>query len=174
MTTEKSEPPVAPPPEVESAGRANAAPKAKAARKRTGAKKAVVTERQGKQALEARAEHVTEQDVEELIDREQEVARKVEGIPRAFERLVNQVKLFFEILRDYGSREYRRMPWYTVTMAGAALLYFLDPFDLIPDYIPGVGHVDDALVFALAVRAIKEDLRRYCTFKGYDSTRYFK
>ena len=124
--------------------------------------------------LDGRAEKVTEQDIEDILEREKEVARKVEEVPRAFQRLVNQVKLFFGMVRDYVSLEYRRVPWYTITMAGAALLYFLNPFDFVPDYIPGIGHVDDALIFALAARAIKEDLRKYCMFKGYDPARYFR
>lgn len=38
---------------------------------------------------------------------------------------------------------------------GGALLYFLSPFDLIPDFLPG-GYADDAAVIMAAYHAVKD------------------
>ena len=43
----------------------------------------------------------------------------------------------------------------------AALIYFLNPFDLIPDFLPTLGLVDDATLVALVVASISEDLARF-------------
>ncbi len=40
----------------------------------------------------------------------------------------------------------------------AALLYVLSPVDLIPDAIPIIGMVDDALVVAACLKLVKQDL----------------
>ena len=37
----------------------------------------------------------------------------------------------------------------------------MSPIDLIPDFIPGIGHVDDAMVVAYVVHKISEEIVRY-------------
>jgi uncharacterized membrane protein YkvA (DUF1232 family) len=45
----------------------------------------------------------------------------------------------------------RRVPWYARAVAGFALAYFWSPIDLIPDWIPVIGYMDDAMVVPLAI-----------------------
>ena len=55
----------------------------------------------------------------------------------------------------------------------SALVYFCDPEDLIPDDIPGLGFLDDAIMVELAFRELKHDIEGYqdfCEFRRkYDS-----
>lgn len=55
-----------------------------------------------------------------------------------------------------------RTPWYAKAVAGAVAAYALSPIDLIPDFIPILGYLDDLLIvpigIALAVRLIPSDL----------------
>jgi uncharacterized membrane protein YkvA (DUF1232 family) len=57
-----------------------------------------------------------------------------------------------------------RVPWYAKLLAGAVAAYALSPVDLIPDFIPVLGLVDDLLIVPagiwLAVRLISRDLMR--------------
>ena len=45
-----------------------------------------------------------------------------------------------------------------------ALAYFADPDDLIPDRVPGVGYLDDAIMVELVVRDLKHELEAYEDF----------
>jgi uncharacterized membrane protein YkvA (DUF1232 family) len=47
----------------------------------------------------------------------------------------------------------------------AALLYVLSPIDLLPDFIPIVGYVDDALVVAACLALVEQDLINYKEWK---------
>jgi uncharacterized membrane protein YkvA (DUF1232 family) len=83
------------------------------------------------------------------------------------------VKLLFEMIKDYRNGLYKEIPWYSIAMAVAAILYFINPIDIIPDFIVVVGLVDDALVVGFVMKAIQEDLKKYCIFKGYALEEFF-
>jgi len=55
-----------------------------------------------------------------------------------------------------------RVPWYAKLLVGLIVAYALSPIDLIPDFIPVLGYVDDLLIvpagIALAARLIPHDV----------------
>jgi len=65
------------------------------------------------------------------------------------------------IVRNWRSGDYREVPWRTLVFSTAAILYFLDPMDLVPDFIPVVGFIDDAAVIAWVMRAIRSDVSKF-------------
>ena len=56
----------------------------------------------------------------------------------------------------------RRTPWYAKAIAGLAVAYALNPIDLIPDFIPVLGYLDDLLIvpagMALAIKLIPKEV----------------
>lgn len=66
----------------------------------------------------------------------------------------------------WSTRRYHQAPWKSVLLAVAAILYFLNPIDLIPDALLGIGFLDDAAVIGMVVKAIHNELRR---FERWDS-----
>ena len=55
-----------------------------------------------------------------------------------------------------------RVPWYAKVIAVAVVAYALSPIDLIPDFIPVLGYLDDAVIvpagILLAIRCIPPEL----------------
>ena len=55
-----------------------------------------------------------------------------------------------------------RVPWYAKALALAIAGYALSPIDLIPDFIPVIGYLDDLIIvplgIALVVRMIPPDV----------------
>ncbi|MBW3576869.1 MAG: DUF1232 domain-containing protein [Actinobacteria bacterium] len=56
--------------------------------------------------------------------------------------------LFRDLLRDPDTPRRAKL------VAGATVAYLALPIDLIPDFIPGLGHLDDVLIVAWAIRHI--------------------
>ncbi|AMM50200.1 membrane protein [Rufibacter sp. DG15C] len=44
-----------------------------------------------------------------------------------------------------------RVPWYAKVMAGITVAYALSPIDLIPDFIPILGYLDDLLLLPIGI-----------------------
>ena len=65
---------------------------------------------------------------------------------------------FVRAWRDGG---YRNVPWKSILMAIAGLFYFLDPIDIVPDFIPVIGFLDDGAVLAFVAKAIHSDLEKF-------------
>src|SRR6478672_12661570 len=47
-----------------------------------------------------------------------------------------------------------RVPWYAKALAAAVAAYALSPIDLIPDFIPVVGYLDDLIIVPLGIRLV--------------------
>lgn len=66
----------------------------------------------------------------------------------------------------YLACRHPRTPWYVKALLALLLLYALSPIDLIPDFIPVLGYLDDLLIvvggFSLAVRLIPAEVLREC------------
>lgn len=74
-------------------------------------------------------------------------------------------KLMFGMLQDYRKGIYSSVPWFTIASIAFALLYVLNPLDLMPDFIPGLGYVDDFAILTVTLRFIETDLHKYLDWK---------
>ena len=54
----------------------------------------------------------------------------------------------------------------TYLMIAGALAYVVFPIDIIPDFILGVGFLDDAFVLGFVVKQLSEEIDKYKKFKG--------
>jgi len=61
-----------------------------------------------------------------------------------------------------------KMSFHTIAVTVLALGYIIFPSDLIPDFIPVVGWIDDGLVFYLLLRRLVNETQRYSRFKAME------
>lgn len=111
--------------------------------------------------------------VDEVLEADRVLRWKLRRLPGKMRRLANQVRLAGEMLRDYRKGVYREIPWRSILMLAGAVVYFLNPMDIIPDMITGIGFVDDAAVVGSVFASLRGDLLSYCLFKGYEPADYF-
>lgn len=72
--------------------------------------------------------------------------------------LTGRVKLFILMVRSYIKGEYRELPVRSLLLILAGLIYFINPFDLIGDFIPGVGYIDDVTVILWILKSVEDDV----------------
>ncbi len=76
-----------------------------------------------------------------------------------------KVKTFLRMLRAYIRGEYRQIPFKSLLMIIGALIYFMMPIDLIPDFIPAMGLADDISILFLVFNSINEDVEAFLDFE---------
>lgn len=77
-----------------------------------------------------------------------------------------QLKILLEMMKDeeWGINDTER------NRIISALAYFSDPIDLIPDHIPGIGFLDDAMFVEIVIRELKTELAAYNEFCEFRET----
>jgi len=78
---------------------------------------------------------------------------------------IERVKTLLRMLRAYISGEYRQIPWKSLLMILGALIYFMMPIDLIPDFIPVTGLADDISIIFLVFGSINEDIKDFLEYE---------
>jgi len=68
---------------------------------------------------------------------------------------------FLRLLKAYKNKRYKDVPWRTILYATAAVIYFVSPIDVVPDFIPIAGLIDDISVITFVAKALKSDLIKF-------------
>ncbi|CAB1074665.1 hypothetical protein D1AOALGA4SA_2484 [Olavius algarvensis Delta 1 endosymbiont] len=80
-------------------------------------------------------------------------------------RLFKNLRLLFPLVRDYWKGTYRDTSLKSIVIFLVALAYIISPIDLIPDYIIGLGQIDDAAILCLSLYFMEKDLKKYKEWK---------
>jgi uncharacterized membrane protein YkvA (DUF1232 family) len=102
-------------------------------------------------------------DPDRLKDLASKARRKAETAGRDgfLKEFWDTLMTFLRLIRAYARGDYRQVPWETVTLVVAAVLYFLMPIDVIPDVLLGLGFVDDAAVIAWVMNTVGPELKKF-------------
>ncbi len=105
-------------------------------------------------------------DLERLRALFEEASRKAAVVPREpFKDSWPYLQTMLRLIRAYFRGEYRNVSQNALLAIIAAINYFVDPFDLIPDEIPFLGFLDDATVISFAVQRTRQTLDDFMTWE---------
>jgi uncharacterized membrane protein YkvA (DUF1232 family) len=85
------------------------------------------------------------------------------GAPGFIVERLDKLRLMIRMVSDIEWR----LPHQETTRVLNALAYFAEPEDLIPDHIPGLGFLDDAIMIELVVRELRHEIEAYQDFCDY-------
>ncbi len=84
-----------------------------------------------------------------------------ESLPAKVGGLWRDIKTLLAMFFDILTGRYRAAPLKTIAVLIIAVLYLVSPIDLLPDFIPLFGYLDDAFIFILAIDLVRDDLNAY-------------
>ena len=124
-----------------------------------------INETQAKEALGEFTDKVGAEDVKETLGKEDEIKKLFKNV-KVLAKYFNDLCEILELLRDRVKGTYTETPWRTIAALTGALIYVLSPIDIILDFIPGIGFLDDAVVIGLAIKLAQPDLEKYRAWKA--------
>lgn len=83
-------------------------------------------------------------------------------------KLAQNLRLFLRMVKAYTTGVYKDVPWKSMVAIVAGIVYFLMPLDLVPDFIPFTGYLDDFTVIMLISNALQQDME---LFEEWEATR---
>lgn len=122
--------------------------------------------RKADKALVDQSEKFSRKELEKILKQEKKIEKKIRD-NSSLSGYFTKIKSMFGLIKDYWSGQYKTVPWKTIAAAGGALLYIFVPLDLIPDFIPVAGFLDDAGVIAACLSLISDDLVKYEKWKAF-------
>lgn len=94
----------------------------------------------------------------EQYAQQQETAGKEKG--EIFKTL-QDVRTLGRMVKAYFKKEYQDVPWNVIVLSIAAIIYFVNPFDLVPDFLLIGGLLDDAAVLAYVLSSLGDRLGKF-------------
>ncbi len=77
-------------------------------------------------------------------------------------KLLNHyIVLFSQLIKAYIQGSYRKLPAIALAKIAAVLIYFISPFDFIPDVLPIIGFTDDLALVLWVGKSIKNELDEF-------------
>lgn len=115
--------------------------------------------------LGKRARNVTRDDIADVLGKEGK-AKAIIGKAGFLSQYWSDIKTSFALIRDWFNGSYDKVPARMIVSLAGALIYLVSPIDLIPDWVPMAGLVDDAAILAFVFRLSKVDLNAYRRWKN--------
>ena len=125
--------------------------------------KSYTTENTNFKKAEKRASNIL-QDPERLRKLLANSARKMRSLGNdneSLQKVKEQVMTFNRMVRAYMKGDYRDIPWKNLLLITAGIVYFVTPLDLIPDFIPISGFLDDLTVLMWVFNSVRDSIEAF-------------
>ena len=99
--------------------------------------------------------------LQQLMSSAREKVQKLRDDNEQFDQLIHHIGTAMRMVKAYKNKSYTDLPWKSILTLTAGIVYFVFPLDLIPDFIPVAGFLDDAGVMFWVFNALRKDIEAF-------------
>jgi uncharacterized membrane protein YkvA (DUF1232 family) len=88
------------------------------------------------------------------------------------EEIKHKLKLFIRMIKAIAKQEYKKFPKQSLIKIVAGVLYFVLVLDILPDFIPFIGFLDDVFIISWVYDSVKTDLEEFEEWEGTFAVEY--
>ncbi len=113
-------------------------------------------------AKEKAADIIGDRDsMNDLVSSSREKLQNINFEDSKITRMAVSLRVMARMIKAFANGKYRDLPLKSLLSLVGGLVYFLMPIDLIPDFIPFTGFLDDFTVIMLISGAFKQDIEEF-------------
>jgi len=109
--------------------------------------------------------HVKDVKPEEVAEKKDDTLKKIENVS-ALAGLIDNIRTAYDMVSDTVTGKYKGVSKSTLALLAGGLAYLALPIDLVPDFIPVAGWMDDAAVLGWIFMRCADEFKKYREFKN--------
>lgn len=97
-----------------------------------------------------------------------QIGRKISGVEnkgKVAQEAKEKMLTLGRLLQAYASGRYQQLGWRPLVTIAAAVLYFINPADIVPDIIPVSGLVDDLSILVWTYQSLQIEIDKFLTWE---------
>ena len=110
------------------------------------------------------AEKITPKDIQTVAERSEDINKQFSA-RGPLKRFIEDGKVLTALVKDWRAGKYRQALYGTIAAVVFGLIYVFNPLDLVPDFLPVLGALDDATVIGALLMLVERDLKKYRSWK---------
>lgn len=101
------------------------------------------------------------QKLQDLIITAKDKILKLRSENKEFDQFMLKIGTALRMIKAFKNKEYTALPWKSILMLTAGIVYFVMPLDLVPDFIPALGLLDDASIMVWIFSSLRKDIEAF-------------
>jgi uncharacterized membrane protein YkvA (DUF1232 family) len=98
------------------------------------------------------------------------VYKKIESSVQQYADVAERIKIMVRMVQSWRNKSYRNISTASIFIAIVILLYFVNPIDVLPDFIPIIGGLDDAILLAYLLKVIDKEIEKFIVWEDANAS----
>jgi len=98
------------------------------------------------------------------------VIRKSDDNEGIFDAIWDELRTLVRLVKSWKSGDYTNVSKKSIILVAGALVYLVNPLDIIPDFTPILGLVDDVTILGFVIKSVRSEITKFQAWENLEPT----